>query len=296
MTSPFILGMIAETPLHPGTGQSTGVVDLPVSRERPTGYPQIPETGFKGGLKQWVRERYPDTDGDFHEIVKRLFGMPELEEQDGIPVGGAGELLVSTGRLLLLPVRRLDGPYAWVTTPGLVERLGRDMERVLKSSTCPTITQPGECKLRCGFHAGGRTEFLEEFPFTTAPLDGDADTRLVSLLQELVGPGTGPANRLGNQIAIMDDDDFDWYLENALPVNARNELDDAKISRNLWYEETLPVDSVFYVALPPRAVLKDGFAERYSALEKMLGANPYLQIGGNETVGHGWVHVTTYFG
>lgn len=36
-----ILGLFSETSLHPGMGQIVGVVDLPVARERTTGYPVI---------------------------------------------------------------------------------------------------------------------------------------------------------------------------------------------------------------------------------------------------------------
>jgi CRISPR-associated protein Cmr4 len=338
MTAPFFIGMLAETPLHPGTGQSTGVVDLPVSREKTTGWPQIPETGLKGALKQWAREprNYPDVPAPTAEdpnrmvlsdAVKRLFGLADLEEarssggeegaaggpeegaaggpEKGERIGGAGEVLFTTGRLLLLPVRRLDGPYAWVTAPGLVERLARDMRRILGDlgdENCPAIDPPAPGSLRCGFHSNNSaTEFLEEFPFGTLPLqrhdtepEQNKDGRLIALLKKLMGENTQPAARLERQIAIMNDSDFAWYAANALPVNARNVLNDAKISQNLWYEETLPTDTLLYAALPPRGALNGDADRRYGDLKVKLAASPYLQIGGNETVGHGWVRVTTY--
>jgi CRISPR/Cas system CMR subunit Cmr4 (Cas7 group RAMP superfamily) len=36
-----MLGLLAETPVHPGAGRSLGVVDLPVAREEATSYPVI---------------------------------------------------------------------------------------------------------------------------------------------------------------------------------------------------------------------------------------------------------------
>jgi CRISPR-associated protein Cmr4 len=33
-----ILGMLAETFIHPGTGQSVGAIDVPVAREAATSY------------------------------------------------------------------------------------------------------------------------------------------------------------------------------------------------------------------------------------------------------------------
>ncbi len=47
----IILGMLAETSTHPGMGQMVGAVDLPVARERTTGYPMIPSTALKGALR-----------------------------------------------------------------------------------------------------------------------------------------------------------------------------------------------------------------------------------------------------
>ena len=36
-----MLGLLAETPIHPGAGRSMGVVDLPVAREAATDYPRV---------------------------------------------------------------------------------------------------------------------------------------------------------------------------------------------------------------------------------------------------------------
>jgi CRISPR-associated protein Cmr4 len=40
--SAMMLGLLAETPIHPGSGQDNGAIDLPVQRERTTDYPVIP--------------------------------------------------------------------------------------------------------------------------------------------------------------------------------------------------------------------------------------------------------------
>jgi len=59
---------------------------------------------------------------------------------------------------------------------------------------------------------------------------------------------------------------------------------------NLWYEETLPPDTVMYALIAgrgqhePRETLDALFTEK----------DPYLQVGGNETVGHGWFATHLY--
>ena len=63
---------------------------------------------------------------------------------------------------------------------------------------------------------------------------------------------------------------------------ARNQLDSAtKVSQNLWYEETLPPDTLMYLLL----------GERASGTLETVPTFDYLQLGGNETVGQGWFAV-----
>src|SRR5271157_5700625 len=52
-----ILGLHAQTSLHPGSGTALGVIDLPVQRERHTLWPTIPGSALKGILRDAVRER-----------------------------------------------------------------------------------------------------------------------------------------------------------------------------------------------------------------------------------------------
>ena len=107
-----MLGMLAETPVHVGSGRSLGVVDLPVAREAATDYPVLPGSGLKGALRDLAEQKHDDR-------VENVFGTQER----------AGDVLVSDGRLLLLPVRSLSGAYRWATCPHLLERFLRDGKR-----------------------------------------------------------------------------------------------------------------------------------------------------------------------
>ncbi|MEC4677263.1 MAG: RAMP superfamily CRISPR-associated protein, partial [Nitrospirota bacterium] len=68
----------------------------------------------------------------------------------------------------------------------------------------------------------------------------------------------------------------------------------------LWYEETLPPDTLLYVMLLANAARNSGTPPTLSGadvLKKVTDMFPgkgksYLQIGGNETVGMGWCKVT----
>ena len=94
--------------------------------------------------------------------------------------------------------------------------------------------------------------------------------------------------RLPAQIAVLANDDFAWFARYGLAIQVRNVLDDGtKQSKNLWYEETLPPDAVLY------AIVMERGDDALGALDSLFPERePYLQAGGNETVGQGWFAVT----
>ena len=94
--SDVMFGLLAETFLHPGSGQSDGAIDLKVAREAVTGYPYIPGSAVKGALRAAMCDG-----GEQKTRVDAAFGQ----------VDGAGSVLVSDARLLLLPVRSLTRAY-----------------------------------------------------------------------------------------------------------------------------------------------------------------------------------------
>jgi len=278
-----VLGLLAETFLHPGAGSVLGVVDLPVAREAATSYPFVPGSGVKGALRSWWEEASPGPSaGEVHGAeggsdARRLFGHPD----------SAGSLSVSDGRLALLPVRSLDGPYMWVTCPHLLERLGRDLRRSgAEASTPPAFeVEPGRAKVPAEPPLD-LPLVLEERSFTRVATDFADAVRLLEPLVPEVARG-----RLKQQLVVLADEDFAWFARFGLAVQARNVLDDqTKTSTNLWYEEALPPDTVLY------ALVSSGNPNDLEAVVDRLRADPYLQLGGNETVGQGWVQVVVLDG
>ncbi len=259
MTDALMLGFLAETPVHPGAGSNLGVVDLPVAREGATDYPVVVGSSLKGALRD--RARAEDEAG-------RWFG-----ERDR-----AGDVLVSDGRLLLLPVRSLTGNYRWLTCPFLVERYGRDLRRA-GLGPVPQVPTVEAGKV---LTAGQGHLVLEERQFEVA---GPAPEQVIESVQRLIFHQETKA-RLKQQVALVCDDDFAWFVRYAVPVQARNVLNEDKQSDNLWYEESLPADTVLYCLLLGRT------APSLEGIKKLFSDESYLQVGGNETVGQGWLAVT----
>ena len=258
-----ILGLLAETSIHPGSGRGMGVVDLPVAREAATDYPVLVGSSLKGALRD-------KTEKSNSADAERLFGKPD----------GAGDLIVSDGRLLLLPVRSLTGSYRWATCPHLVERYRRDLER---SGQTPGLEAPTVGEGRALTNGTGSI-FLEERQFEIE--EGPGDDLIASISPLLLHQET--RERLADQMAVLSDNDFVWFVRYGLPVQARNVLDDdTKQSQNLWYEETLPPDTVMYALVGGR---NDNALDAFDTI--FPSDDPYLQVGGNETVGQGWFAVT----
>lgn len=273
----MMIGMLAETPIHSGAGRSSGFVDLPVARESITQYPVIVGSSMKGALKDKAREKWPDSvknangkkERKLHPKVAKLFGEQE----------GAGDMVVSDAKLILLPVRSLTGHYKWATCPYLLERLRRDVQRtalndmidIRKISTGPETGKTWanrEGKL-----------FLEEREFK---VNGKVEDSIIVAIKALIFH-KDTASRLKDQIILLNDGDFQWFASYGLQVSARNVLNvETKKSENLWYEETLAADSLFYTILFER---QSGSLE---CAKEFLADQPYLQVGGNETVGQGW--------
>ncbi len=281
--SAVMLGLLAETSIHAGVGRTDGPVDLPVAREGGTGYPYVPGSGVKGALRDHAR-----FGGKKEDWVYRFFGKSTETDKSG----NAGALLVGDMRLLLLPVRSLSSVYRWLTCPFMVERFWRDLRRAgydelpLKLPAMD-LSQVGE--LPAVVTKGNGNLFLEERLFATrGPICKD----IVDLIGKAL-PDEAARKRLPEQLALVSDESFGWFSENALPVSARNVLMDkdpeegtppTKTSKNLWYEETLPPDTVMTLMFAGRA----GDAKALEEMSKLLKERPYLQVGGNETVGQGW--------
>jgi CRISPR-associated protein Cmr4 len=291
--NPFLLGLLAEEFLHPGSGQSTGVIDLPVAREGHSGWPLVPDTGLKGALKE-------HDEGE--AWVRRVYGSDTVEDlPDGSRVGGAGEALIGGARLLLLPVRHLEGTYAWVTCPALLERLWRDWLRLFGQQVfaddAPTKLRPtgndrGKIRTKLQGLAANAKLHLEDLAFTVEGLDVATNPAksLVDGIQRLMGDSPA-AHRLPDQIAVVTDVIFNEFARWALPVQARNVLDDHKLSKNLWYEETLPPDTLLYAPIVSRQMIP---SPEYTAFAAAFDhpQDRYRRVGGNESVGQGWVRVT----
>jgi CRISPR-associated protein Cmr4 len=272
----------ALSPLHAGTGQGVGVIDLPIAREKATGIPFVPGSSLKGVLRDACADK---------DLRERVFG-PETGNADEY----AGSVQISDLRLLLLPVRSLAGTFAWVTSPLLLRRFVRDV--AMCQGLLPPASVPGLVKGRttCAvadqgcvllMNSGQPNQVVLEDLMLTAEKLPDVALWAGWLGEHLFKADEYWQTALRGRLCIVHDDVLSFLLETATEVTARIRLEDDKktvASGALWYEEALPAETVL-AGLVVAAEVKAKKDEIFKVIETLTQAP--LQVGGKATVGRG---------
>lgn len=274
----------ALSPLHAGTGQGAGVIDLPIAREKATNLPFLPGSSLKGTLRAICPE----------DMRTKVFGpdTPDLSSNDN----QASVAQFSDQRLLLLPVRSLVGTFAWVTCPYVLHRLARDIadaKIALPSTPVPTIAKPEACvvvpeKAKIVFGTPAKV-YLEDLDIEAQP-DANTATWATWLGLHIFPQDEVWRAMLSERLCIVHDDVFNFIARTATEITARIKLkDDAKTVQEggLWYEETLPTETILSgIALfHPTSSAKVTAKEAHKVIRDI--AENTIQLGGKATVGHG---------
>lgn len=152
------LFMICETPMHVGSGADLGIVDLPIQREKHTGFPKIESSSLKGALREAIEsaavKRISDSGKNeaLENLVKinKIFGWDEdpvderFSKTDLLPhftiyqngreeeeISFAGAIGFTDARLLLFPVKSVKGVFAWVCCWKNLLQFEKDMQLAL---------------------------------------------------------------------------------------------------------------------------------------------------------------------
>lgn len=294
-----LLGLITETSLHAGAGSSVGVVDLPIQREGHNGWPCVFGSAVKGALRDMAEgllcsEQTDPKDGKVTRVCPDDF-FAVFGPDTGNASDHAGAIMVGDARLLLLPVRSLTTAYKWVTCLEALKRLNRDLCRLgLATSLALEIAKPDDTD---AFVAEGNGAlYLEEYRLTQT-----ADPKVAAIVPAIARlmKRDDAEVELTKRLVLVSDVMFSHLVQAATPVNAHIALDSATKTVTggaLWYEETLPPETLLYVPLVAvKARRKESALDAAAVLAKVTGlfaARPWLQLGGNETVGMGWCAVS----
>ncbi len=267
----------ALSPLHAGTGQGVGVIDLPIARETATNLPYLPGSSLRGPLRRALPEQ---------DVRNTIFGSGTGNGTE------PGRVHFTDQRLLLLPVRSIAGIFAWVTSPYVLRRFARDVQDIGGLNGLPTNV-PDVTAQQVAVCEGSslivqNQVYLEDVDLTPdAAMQKDADAWAGWLSKQL------PAlDGLAARLAIVPDDVLSFLLTTATEVVARVRLEDDKktvATGALWYEEAMPAETVLAGMVLHTG--KNGAAEGDFAKLRERVERP-LHLGGNTGVGRGLCRVT----
>ncbi|MDR3631419.1 MAG: type III-B CRISPR module RAMP protein Cmr4 [Desulfocapsaceae bacterium] len=279
-----ILCMYAITPCHAGSGSSTGVVDLPIQRERHTNWPIVQASGMKGAMRAHF-DRYKGAIADklaeeqFAQLTDLVFGSEKSEY--------AGSLSVSDAKILAFPMRSNVAPFVWVTCPAALKRLNKDL------------------------HLAGKVELdlaaIKELPadqalwFSGSFQKGDhillEDMEVVAESKVELKNGE-ICFRESDRLLVVHDEVFGYAVSHCTSIMAQIKIDQATgttSTGSLRYQEELPADTLMYSVVfwgnsrDGKASLAAetirGFVERDVLAD-------HLQVGGDETLGRGIFSLT----
>lgn len=302
--------LTVETPLHAGSGTDLGVVDMPIQRERHTGFPKIEGSGLKGGIREAFENDHAKIEVNSQkvkksdkDIISLVFG-PENGDDHGSAIG------FTDARLLLFPVKSMKGVFAWITCPKVLERFITDLN-LADVQGIPELPDENSVPNGCKLLFEENKVILEEYTFEVK-MDKKEDekcSKLAFWLSNNVIP-EGKIfeywrQKLQKDLIVLSDDDFKDFVNLSTEVITRikinNETGTVKTGA-LFTEEYLPSESILYslILTSPVFIGKDKdkkvFAKNNGQSEEDLvmeyfteGLPPVIQLGGNSTIGKGIV-------
>lgn len=293
-----ILYIFTRTPLHVGAGASVGAIDLPIIRERHTGFPVIPATSLKGTFADTWNDELKN--GGYKRVRKK--GEREWEDTEAAWLFGsddanrpyAGALQFAEARLLAFPVRSAKGSFAWITCPLILRRAKRDGVRLnLGDLIEPSDTEalfPDKSPV-----AIDNKVILEEYTFTGKNGFPESLAEGVKALLKEDPVFAEVASRL----IILSDGMMSFFAQNACEVAQHVRIDDetgTAASGALFNQENVPSETLFYAVLHAThgrgpSHKKKAARDALEAFEKKVSGRPF-QFGADASTGLGWCTVT----
>lgn len=296
MSTPGLIHFVhALSPVHMGTGASTGGIDLPLAREASTGWPVVPGSGLKGVLRGAL--------GLPPATVQWLFGGPWNDTQDR----DQGALMFSDMRLLCLPVRSYSGGWAWVTSPAALAAYRGEARWCLPGAAAlPNVpAEPGDHECVCASPTtplkAGDAVYVHDLRFVApavAPQAAAMSQWADHLAPRIFGSDKAACDAFKARLLLVSEAALAHLGNVAMDVRTRVRLEERKAvaKSGPWVEESLPVETVLWGSVVADAIQKADNKPRSAeqALNEFAQAvkgERRLQLGGKATVGRGVVRL-----
>lgn len=274
------------TNLHIGTSSNAyGVIKTEVEKDVVLDTPTLPASGIKGALRDFWRQNAKDKGKEI-----KIFGS-EPKDEKGENEGKKGNCRFVNGQLLFQPMRVSIGncAYCLVTTPDLIRTMlhtlsalsiesykglnlaGSEAEEMLKQveEELETYKDQWTAGLICA--SEGNIQEVEGYVISKSKLENNSIYQWLAKIGEAV------------PIVVMK---TKFFKTIDLPIVARNHLVDGK-SENLWYEEIVPHQSLFYFIALWESDEEDIFSNFIQEISKKT-----VSFGGNSSIGNGYCKIS----
>lgn len=264
--------------LHCGTGQSAGVIDLPIARDRASNLPLVPGSSLRGVLRD-------DFSGKDKALETALFGPKKI---GGSGDAFAGAIAVGDAHLLLLPIRALAGIVAYATCPFILKRYAKD---TFNNTIIPEPKDTEAIHATDNINVQSGKVVLEDLDLV-AKSDENAKAWAQQIAQVVFKDDEIAQNDLMQRFLILPDSVFAYLAETATEIRARIAIDDktGTVKKGaLWYEENLPAETVLWGIF---ALTDSRSDDKYMAdeLAAKMPEKLLIQLGGKAGVGRGLTH------
>lgn len=288
------------SPLHIGAGQGTAAIDSPILRDAITQIPYIPATSLKGAIRGTYRDAAQPKNPHARQQTDCLFGALVEHDRGTREAGDAGALMFGDARLLLFPVRSFAGIFAWVTSPLLINRFLQDLQERQESPNnliqrCSELTRdqcwvPQQSML---FH---KPDNVIIHDYHMVSINQQSAKSLQAIYEQLKKnlSTVMSAEELDQHICIVSDEILIRLVKTCTEVNAHIRIDPETGTVGegaLWYEESLPADTVLTSVVIGQIVAQGAKREQQkSLLHAFLQTQATTQtiaMGGRLSVGAG---------
>ena len=306
-----------ETPLHVGSGDEMGIVDLPIQREKHTGFPKMEASGIKGVFRDYFERELGKENGSICTIFgsdgEEIGGKVEGEKKDN-KKSEAGGLIFTDARLLLFPVRAGRDVFRWITCPYVLQRFERewnltygeknklDILRGLSTDILNNLENGSVYEIKKPMQKNNKSKkdenqirvnqmkrmiSLDEFQFEVKE---DIKSNLLEIVEETI-TSDYLTEKLNKGIVLVSDEVFSYFTEMNTQVDTRIRIGDDGVVEDgaLFTEEFLPEESVLYSAVEE---WKDGTLQAFT--EGLKKKTFFMQFGGDMTIGKGITEVHIY--
>ena len=266
-------GLKCITNLFVGNGDNSyGIIDNQVEKDPILETPIIPSTSLKGSLRDFF-----ENNSDNNIKITEIFGSDAKETKNT----NSGSYSFFTAQLLFRPMRVSDGDFTYclVTTVDLLEKMIQMVSDLNGDLPCDMQEAIKKVKekinnLKDKYGISNKDISVEGYNLENCEKEVNKVVDLLNIFEKF-------NLKNGVPIVILKPEIF---KEIDLPIVARNQLEDG-LSNNLWYEEIVPHESIFYFA-----IMYPDNNDSFKKFDKELRSN-IIRFGGGASIGYGYCKI-----